>query len=279
MGHRAWVFTLNNPVEGLDFGDYPAVRYAIYQLEAGVQGTPHFQGYIEFSAPQRHSAVRKMLHGAHIEPRKGSRDQARDYCRKSPSLAEPVEFGRWISGRGCRTDLLSIKEDIDNGMAEDLVADTYFGSWCRYYKAFREYRRIKTPHRDFKTEVIVLWGPTGTGKSRLALRLLPEAYWKAPDGAWFDGYDSGDIVLDDYYGWLPYSLLLRLLDRYPLNVQTKGGHTAAAPHLVVITSNLHPSEWYTGISRLNPGWYDALERRITWIFHVTDPLTFAVCFN
>jgi len=50
--------------------------------------------------------------------------------------------------------------------------------------------------------------------------------------------------------------LLRLLDKYKLKVEIKGGHSWAIWTTVVITSNHHPSEWYKDVD-LAP-----LERRI-----------------
>jgi len=45
---RFWCFTLNNPDGNLDVDlAIPAVRYAVWQLEVGEEGTEHFQGYLE----------------------------------------------------------------------------------------------------------------------------------------------------------------------------------------------------------------------------------------
>jgi len=118
---RAWVFTLNNPPE-FDPDEYPedgsgplqaaleeigVVRYCSYQLEAGQEGTLHFQGYIELSQPSRFSALRVgPLEHAHWEIRRGTRSEARSYTRKDEGcLAGPWEHGTWTGGQGQRVDL------------------------------------------------------------------------------------------------------------------------------------------------------------------------------
>ncbi len=58
------------------------VRYAIGQIERSPHtGTLHIQAYTEWSRSRRRSEVYKIF-PASLEPRKGSRDDARDYCRK-----------------------------------------------------------------------------------------------------------------------------------------------------------------------------------------------------
>lgn len=76
---------------------------------------------------------------------------------------------------------------------------------------------------------------------------------------WFDGYTGQNIVLFDDFdsGQCSYRLLLKLLDRYPLSVQVKGGCVNWRPRIVYITSNRDPSMWYTEEPNI-----DALLRRI-----------------
>ena len=58
-------------------------RYLIAQLEkAPKTDRIHIQGYIEFSEKKSIREIRKLLPGIHLEKRKGTRQQARDYCKK-----------------------------------------------------------------------------------------------------------------------------------------------------------------------------------------------------
>ena len=45
----------------------------------------------------------------------------------------------------------------------------------------------------------MLWGPSGTGKSRFVAARWPDAFWKAPESKWWDGYSGHEtVVLDDF---------------------------------------------------------------------------------
>lgn len=63
---------------------------------------------------------------------------------------------------------------------------------------------------------------------------------------WFDGYDGEeDIVINEFKGWLPVSLMCRLVDAAPLSLPTKGGHVKCLVKRVWIDSNFDPfSEWW-----------------------------------
>jgi len=127
--------------------------------------------------------------------------------------------------------------------------------------------------RDWMTEAWAFYGPTGTGKSRRALWLSKreaakfgqEPYWLVKPGGggtvWWDGYDGHAIVvIDEFYGWIPYDTLLRLLDRYPMRGEGKGTTVNLVPRMVIITSNSAPEAWYPNVPdtsalmrRLNAG--------------------------
>ena len=80
--------------------------------------------------------------------------------------------------------------------------------------------------RTWKTEVYWIYGASGSGKSRLIYELAQsDAYWK-DDTKWWDGYDKHHtVVWDDFRGHCCHlTYLLKILDRYPLRVEQKGGY-------------------------------------------------------
>jgi len=87
-------------------------------------------------------------------------------------------------------------------------------------------------------------------------------------GRWFDGYvgQEGALIdeFDGRFGGWRLAPLLRILDRYDLLVETKGGHTWWAPLAIAITTNFHPLEWFDYTNRQVQ--YRALCRRITEVF-------------
>lgn len=111
--------------------------------------------------------------------------------------------------------------------------------------------------------ITILWGPSGTGKTRESVEKNPGAYIVSkPAGGdkkvWWDGYrGQSTVIIDEFYGWIPYDLLLRILDRYPLRVEYKGGSTHLSATNFWITSNKPWEEWYPNIDDIS-----ALRRRI-----------------
>lgn len=150
------------------------------------------------------------------------------------------------------------------------VADDNFEHWCRYEKSFSKYAFMKQPKRNFKTSIHYYVGPSGTGKSRLANELTQEPYYKNT-GKWWDGYDgTSDIIIDDFTGNIPFTELLRLSDRYPHQVETKGGMINFAPKHIYITSNYHLTKLYQEHLEKNTRHIKAIERRIDEIIIFDD---------
>lgn len=252
---RNYVFTLNNP-SGNDLPkalEALGATYAVWQLEKGKEGTPHLQGYVCFPQGAKKSIVQlRLVMEAHYETRKGTHAQAKEYCTKVDTRVE----GPWTFGeepqRGKRSDILAFKRALDEGKSEYDISrdDELFPHWVRNHKAIERYKRIgSVTNRSWMTETIILHGEPGSGKSRYAAENYPNAYWLKKPGqgqtVFFDGYDGHEVVvIDEFYGWLPFDLLCRMCDRYPLMVDSKGGHVNFYPKLIIITSNKDPRSWY-----------------------------------
>ena len=98
------------------------------------------------------------------------------------------------------------------------------------------------PKRDWKTEVLWIHGLTGIGNSKLANELAPGAYWLGSNSKWWDGYDGHeDVIIDDFRcESFEFNNLLRLLDRYPYRIETKGGTRQFLARRIIITSHELP---------------------------------------
>lgn len=141
----------------------------------------------------------------------------------------------------------------------------------KYHKGLQFAQTLLSKRRtpEVAPEIQIYWGDSGTGKTRKALEENPGAYiLTKPNGnniTWFDGYEGQDtIILDEFYGWIAYDLLLRILDRYPLKLQIKGGFVECSATKFVITSNKPWTEWYPNIEDKS-----ALERRIREFGRIT----------
>ncbi len=285
--YQYWCFTLNNPTEEqktdvLDSNLVDSlIKYAVWQVEIGAEGTEHLQGYVEFANKKRLTQCRILIPGAHWEHRIATADKARKYCMKTDTqMGDPIEIGTWDpQTSGKRNDLLDVKRKLDEGATDVEIAEEHFGSWVRYHKSFNSYKRIKSTVRNWKTHVIVLICSPGNGKSRwIRHHAGSSAYW-AFNGKWFDDYDgTSDVILDDFYGWIPYSSLLRMLDEYPFKVECKGDSINFAPKRIFISSNSHPLKWYD-YERLRID-ADALLRRIDCLLEVNaDANSYAINYS
>jgi len=65
------------------------------------------------------------------------------------------------------------------------------------------------------------------------------------DTVWWDGYTGQKcVVIEEFYGQMKIGYLLKLLDRYPMQVQTKGSYVPFLAEVIFFTSNEHPRMWY-----------------------------------
>lgn len=252
---------MNNPTDHQAPSTW-GCSYATWQFEKGESGTPHLQGYCSFTNAVHLTSLVKKIPGVHWDIRRGTHDQAKAYANKEETRLE----GPWTVGeepsQGKRNDILAATQQLRGGASMKRVAEDNPVAFVKYHRGLVSYKRLVTPSRNFKTEVLVIYGPTGIGKSFFAKQNAPTAYW-LPQGKWFDDYDGEEyVIIDEFYGWLPFSYLLRLLDEYPLLVETKGGHVQFVSRKVIITSNSPPWEWYKSEKiDLSP-----LKRRIEMIF-------------
>lgn len=181
---------------------------------------------------------------------------------------DPGTSARWRRGR---TDIEGAVSMLRAGKRLAEILDEHPVVFVKYHRGLQMAASLLTASRDpnIAPTIQIYWGLSGTGKTRKAVSENPSAYiLTKPNGnntIWFDGYDGQDtVILDEFYGWIQYDLLLRMLDRYPLRVQTKGGTVEFAATKFVITSNKPWREWYPNITC-----HAALERRITEFGHVT----------
>lgn len=115
---RSWCFTHNNfSYPASDLPVYEHERYVVWQHEK--VDTDHIQGYIELTGPQRISSLIKWLPGAHFEKRRGTPDQARDYCMEEDTRVEgPWERGVFRGSQGKRSDVDEVIDAVKGGMSK-----------------------------------------------------------------------------------------------------------------------------------------------------------------
>ena len=171
------------------------VRGVRYQLERCPKTSRlHWQFVLQCTKNVRMSMLKKH-YGKEIHWELTSSIQgAAMYCEKSQTrVAGPWELGAFVTD-GARNDIMAVKQAIDRGATEREVAENFFQVWCSNRQSLNYYRMLVRPNRDWMTEVHVIIGDAGSGKSRLAFMQCPYAYFK-PSGIWWDirgRLDGGD---------------------------------------------------------------------------------------
>ena len=192
------------------------------------------------------------------------------YCMKDN--IDVTEFGTRPKGKGARSDLAAVGDSIKAGFNMSELFDAHPASFLKFAPGMQKAVALVTPPRDWKTEVFWVHGPTGTGKSRWVMRTVDRSDLFVKDGTskWFDGYANQKTVLFDDFRpskELPFSLLLRLLDRYPVTVEGKGYSMNFAPERIFITTPLPPLETFQHLDWMKAEELAQLTRRITQVIH------------
>lgn len=297
---KDWCFTINNPQDfhqdALLELDY---SYLVFQVEIGEEGTPHIQGFVQLERKQRLTAIIKHMkayfpeededeeepysnHG-HWSKRRGTPSEAAHYCKKPvPDCDCPhceglerfdnyVEYGHLSMGTAQQKVAEVVRVIKAKGLSHAI--ERFPEVYAHMHSGMEKIATFYLPDRDFQPVVTVLWGKSRCGKTRYAYNAFPTPYLLPPSGRGqtdFVGDYRPDfhmtLIMDDFYGQWRYSNILRLWDRYPMEVQTKGGYRKFLARHIVVTSNVPPNEWYkTQLS--DPRKAEAFFNRIHNIIH------------
>lgn len=241
----------------------------------------HLQAVICLTKKTTMFGVRKLLLGEKLKA--GHLSMVRDlekaiaYSNKDDSKAgEFCEFGTRPSMRQ-----LAVKDtgqslavaELRKGASIADIMQIWPAVYLRHCRGFQDLANHfrKAPSRDEKPFVLVLWGPTGTGKSHTA-QLKVDAYCERHtcnyariglNGGWWDGYSGEQALIIEEF--LPkkcdLDLLLQVCDKYDrVRVPVKGGFAPMNARFIVLTSSQDPSTWYKDNGQL--------ARRVSAVCHL-----------
>lgn len=244
---RNYCFTYNNYPDDLDFINAKLTdlcTYAIYGKEIGESGTPHLQGYFQLKKKERITGLVKKFPGVYFAVAKGGYESNRAYCSKDGeifSVGTPSTVGQ-RAGLSDAVGLVKEKRKLSD------VALAFPEVYAKYHRGLEALSSALAPTRNFKTEVYWFYGATGTGKSRRFADSEPDGYWKPSVNKWWNGYDGHDaVIVDDYRrDFCTFAELLRLFDRYPMSVETKGGTRPFLAKRLYITTPKSPQDTWEG---------------------------------
>lgn len=246
--------------------DMDNIQYMVYQQEeCPTTKRRHYQGYVEFTKPFKMAGVKKLFKDPtlHLEQRRGTQQQAIDYCKKKDTrVGEPFEIGT-PAKQGKRNDLLFVKDTIDYSIKKGLkmkqikktLVNDHFPTYVKYARNLSDAIQLLSEPEipDYQqNKVLVLWGAAGKGKTRAAREFMPNNKYELeePNGTgcvWLDNYQWEDLlIIDDFESWLTYKQLLKITDGYKVNYQKKGvlGGIDKNWTKVIITSDKHPKDWF-----------------------------------
>lgn len=248
--------------------------YYVIGKETGESGNEHFQGYCELEKRVEFNVVHKALFNAHIETRRGTQQQAIDYCKKEGDF---IEWGT-PKQQGKRSDLAEIVEMIKDGASDMEILAEYPSQFLIFNQHIAKVREMVTKEKFTKEfreiEVYYIWGKTGTGKSRYVREKYGyENIYAINDygsGA-FDSYTNQDVlILEEFRSDFTLKFMLQLLDGYPLRLPARYFDKVACFTKVYIISNVRLVEQYKNIQEKEPASWAAFLRRIKYIVEFGD---------
>lgn len=250
---KRWCFTCNNPWNNKEIFINALEQHCKYIIIGDevcpTTQTPHLQGYIELNNKLRWKQVQELFPAedkVHFESCKGTPQQNRAYCSKEGKF---VEFGS-MTEQGKRTDLDEMCELIVDKQSMVDVAMASPATWVRNYRGLGALQAlIADPPRPYREnfQCFLYYGKTGTGKTYRAL-MENEGIFRKPvgKGLWFDGCPANlkKLLLDEFAGQYSLECTLQITDKYPVQVEIKGGHVWLDLDLLIMTTNRHPARYY-----------------------------------
>lgn len=204
----------------------------------------HLQGYIRFTHSVRIQHLKDVGSTIHWTRCNGTEEENINYCSKEEThLFGPFTFGKKTI-QGKRNDISQVREIINTGGRMSTVVDTIDSYQAiKFGEIFLKY---KEPVRLWKPDVKWFHGATGTGKTRAALELFPNAWISMKSLRWWEGYDGHeDVIIDDFRkDFCTFHELLRILDRYPYRIEVKGCSRQLLAKNIVVTCPYRPEIIY-----------------------------------
>ncbi|ALE29555.1 replication associated protein [Lake Sarah-associated circular molecule 9] len=258
-GNRAWCYTLNNYTEEeRDSLRSLKCAYQVFGYERGAADTPHLQGYVQFAHQKTLSAVKKLLPRAHLEERRGTIDQAVEYCKKDGDFEEygKKPMSQKEKGKEEKNRWKRILEKADEG-DEEWLRENEPNVAFKHMATFRSHKKPRVGTLQYEETPHEWWvGPTGTGKSRKAHEEYPNHYAKEKN-KWWCGYTGQEtVIIEEADPKTMEHLAARLkvwADRYPFPGEIKGGRIEGIrPLRVIVISNYTIEECFANQNDVEP---------------------------
>lgn len=279
-----WMVVVNNPqgqANGEGFGllceEKMDAEQVVWQIEKGKEGTVHVQAWMKTKTRHRlqkmKNIMRSKVFGGWVMPCRDAQ-AARKYCEKVASRLEgPWYFGtaaeEKVMVKGQRTDIdKAARVIVDGGSIADVIQEAP-GMFVKYHAGLMKLESMVSKPRGWMTEMHILWGVSGSGKSHTAREEAGDGAYYLPvpkkgGPIWWDGYQGEEhVVIEDFYGEIDLQFMLKMVDKYPFKVQVKGAMVEFRAKKIWITSNSNWELWYSTEFMRIAEHKTAFNRRIT----------------
>lgn len=266
---KHWVFTINaregSNLCAAPLWDPEKMDYLVFVHQiAPTTGTHHWQGYIECKKKIDITPLKRMLCPSDpglpaVFKRRGTQEEAIAYIKddeKKTNVGDVYEFGEPTKiSQGHRSDLENVVGMVREGKSDREILDAYPSTFARNYQAIQVVREtlaeptslvdVSEGHR-----VIVIYGPSGIGKTYQTRLMNPDAYVtdKGEKEHPFDQYKGQKtIVLDEFmHDEWKHKTLNTLMDMHYSHAfpARYHDHWNVAKKLIILTND-NPALWYS----------------------------------
>lgn len=207
------------------------------------EGYHHWQFFFQLSKNRPFSWVIKKIPGIHVELRKGTVEEAMQYCMKDGNFEQ---LGQVIDrpGQGARTDIEMFVDDCKTKTDKELWS-SHPSQMVRYHRVPEKVRAAFSTPRTKVTQLVWIFGTPGTGKTLYVDQYYPGAYRK-DKSKWWPDYSGQKYVFMDEVNTpeFDYNELLKIGNKDPFQVQFKGGYVEFTSEIFIMVSNLEPQQVY-----------------------------------
>jgi len=228
---------------------------------------PHVQGYIQFKRHFPNTEQMKVFWDQHGDvwhsPSKADAQTNVRYTQGKDKDDEDTSEVCWDWKEHGEADCNRIKEkeagdffDTFQELGYQAVTKDNVGTAARIHNVCR---MAKTAHtfpvelktKVFTTRVVVLWGPSGSGKSHTARTQWPGAY-KVPHPTssnhvmWWPDYAAEETILfEEFHGQVRFNDMLEICDKWSMRLRLQGNEWGWRNWTtIVFTSTTHPDNWW-----------------------------------
>lgn len=286
---KHWIFTANKaldyvlPEEATLLSELKTCFDSVEMVAISLQlelapgtGRPHFQGTFSTTTKRRLGWISKrlkntLLHGLHLEVRRGTQAQARDYSTKADTrLSGPWTLGVWPEKeQGKRTDCEAVIQALSTAPHLSTVRSLLVErpKTLHLLPKMMMAQQIFCVERSSPTTIVWLYGKAGSGKSVAAFELCKLLTNESPycmgNTKWWSNYSGHLSVLKDNFDptSMDYDSYCKMGDATPWFVEFKGGNMSFISRFVFITTTWNATDYFEVAKKAKGAQPEEFDRR------------------